>query len=107
MPWYSAYLLAERSPEMGQLTSELLEAWFNQVGGGELFNHYNFTGQITPWGALESQNQALADAPKYQALVDFAALPVPEPGSLGLLTLGGVLLLRRHRPADAEIAPRR
>lgn len=98
-PWWNAYVEAERSPEMQQLYNDLLKDWFDTVGA-ELFMNYNYVGQITPsgaWGSLEYQGQDASFAPKYQALVDYAAQPVPEPTTaVGVAVLGGILLLLRR-----------
>ncbi|ELR98852.1 hypothetical protein [Gloeocapsa sp. PCC 73106] len=63
---------ANRHERMGQLYREYLKSWFDTVGGG-LFVHFAYVfapGPFGSWGALETQDQPIDKAPKYQALLD-------------------------------------
>jgi hypothetical protein len=67
------FIAANRHPRMRQLYAEYLAQW-RALGGG-LFMHLQSVGRFTQhgsWGALEYQDQDIATAPKYQALLDFA-----------------------------------
>ena len=69
----AVFKAANRSPRMRTLYAEYLQNWKNV--GGDLFLHYSDVCGYTKWGnwgALESQDQAPASAPKFQALTDFA-----------------------------------
>jgi hypothetical protein len=63
---------ANRDPRMGDLYRQHLDTWREE--GGTLFVGYSFVGnwgRYGYWGALEYQDQAPEDAPKYQAYLDF------------------------------------
>jgi hypothetical protein len=65
---------ANRSPRMQDLYSEYLNNWKN--AGGDLFLHYTDVSGYTKYGSfgsLESQDQDSVTAPKYRALMNFAA----------------------------------
>lgn len=81
-PYQQAFLDAGVSPSM----YDLYHTYLNELSahGVELFLNYNFTsrGGSSPYGdfgALHAQDQAIADAPKYYALVDFIGVPTPGP----------------------------
>lgn len=63
---------ANRHPAMKRLYLTLLERWVD--AGGKTFVHFNFAGapqRYGRYGALESLDQARADAPKHDALMTF------------------------------------
>lgn len=65
---------ANRASDMGPLYAAYLQAW--RAGGGDLFVHYYSTGPSSKfgrWGARESLKQSRAQAPKYDALLQFIA----------------------------------
>ena len=74
VPWYDDYLAAQRDPRMYDFYTAWLAAIFDTVeaDGVDFFSSVGLISQYGAWGALESQNQATADAPKYRALLDFA-----------------------------------
>jgi hypothetical protein len=100
VPWYDDYLAAQRDPRMYDLYTALLETYLDELGADGFVN-FSSVGSITQfgaWGALEYQDQLLADAPKYRALVDYLARPVPEPAGLCvMLLLAATGLGRRGR----------
>ncbi len=64
---------ANRSPKMKQLYTRYLTAW--KAAGGGLFVHFNDvmrSSKYGRWGALETQTQTRAEAPKYDALMTFS-----------------------------------
>jgi hypothetical protein len=98
--WYDDYLAAQRDPRMYDLYTALLETYLDELGADGFVN-FSSVGNITQfgaWGALEYQDQLLADAPKYRALMDYLARPVPEPATAGaLLLIAAAGLGRRSR----------
>ncbi len=65
------FTAANRHPRMYELYVEYFEQWVEL--GGKMFCHFSSVGTPGPhgaWGALESVNQAPAEAPKYRALLD-------------------------------------
>lgn len=65
---------ANRSPRMTTVYAQYLNNWV--TAGGDMFVHYSDVTAFTrygSWGSLEYQDQDPATAPKYQALVSFAA----------------------------------
>ena len=69
------FIATSRDPNMSQIYAHLLSAW-NEVDGASLFIQYNFVGlpsKFGCWGALEYQDQDPKSAPKYSALVKYAA----------------------------------
>ena len=63
---------ANRDPEMYSLYSDYLNQW-HRLGGG-LFVNFSYVDGFSKWGSwgvLEYQNQALDEAPKYRALLDY------------------------------------
>lgn len=65
-------IAANRSPRMGDLHRKYYKYWFDEVKGG-IFAHYAYVrepGQGGSWGALETQDQLITEAPKYEALLD-------------------------------------
>jgi hypothetical protein len=66
------FIAANRSPRMSALYQKHLGIWFN--AGGGLYMAFSSVAKPTKWGswgALEYQDQPVAAAPKYRALVDF------------------------------------
>jgi hypothetical protein len=65
-------IAANRDPRMRTIYMHMLDAWYAQSNQG-LFMLYNFAETPTKygvWGLLESQEQTMAQAPKYQAFFD-------------------------------------
>ncbi|NJK41725.1 MAG: hypothetical protein HC934_10945 [Acaryochloridaceae cyanobacterium SU_2_1] len=72
-----------RHPRMGELYSQYLQQW--QASGGGLLCHFVDVSPYTQhgsWGALEYQDQPLATAPKYQALLNFIQRQTASPATL-------------------------
>jgi hypothetical protein len=68
------FMAANRSPRMYDLYVKHLANW-SESGGG-LYMAYNDVGRPTKWGSwglLEFQDQPVADAPKYRAVLSFVA----------------------------------
>jgi hypothetical protein len=68
------FLAANRDPRMHDIYLSYLEGWKN--AGGGLFFHFNSVETYSKWGswgALETLGGDWAAAPKYSALVEFAA----------------------------------
>ena len=69
---------ANADPRMGQLYRSSLEAW--KAAGGNLFVHWNSVGNWSrwgSWGALRHMYEGRDEAPKWDALLDFAARERP------------------------------
>jgi hypothetical protein len=68
----SLFLAANRDPQMYEVYTEYLNRW-HELGGGLFvsFSYVDGFSQWGSWGVLEYQDQALEDAPKYRALVDY------------------------------------
>ena len=99
VPWYDAYVAAQRDDRMYFVYREFLETYLGDVGA-DGFVHFVTTdaiNQFGSWGAKEYQTQPLSDAPKYRALLAEIDANVPEPATAGLTLLAGGLLLRRRR----------
>jgi hypothetical protein len=65
-------IAANRDARFYDLYMEYLRQW-NELGGGMMM-HFSSVGRFTRWGmwgALEYQDQPLADAPKYRALMQY------------------------------------
>ena len=65
-------IAANRHPRMRSLYTRMLDAWYAQSDNG-LFLAYNFAETPTKygvWGLLETQEQPMGEAPKYQAFFD-------------------------------------
>lgn len=72
--WYANWIKAQRDPRMYELYIEGQEAW--RKAGGKTwmsFNHCEPIGKWGSWGHLEYQDQPIAEAHKYRALIDYAA----------------------------------
>lgn len=71
-PLTQTMIEANRHPRMGDLYREYLKNWFDTVGGGAFANFSNVgtPSHFGSWGVLEYQDQAISEAPKYQALLD-------------------------------------
>jgi hypothetical protein len=66
------FAAANRHPRMREVYRAYLNQW--QQSGGTLFNQFVDVAPPSKWGfwgAMEYQNQALPQAPKYQGLIDF------------------------------------
>lgn len=71
-PLTDLFIAANRSPRMAALYRRHLDMWFKSGGG--LYMAFSSVSKPTKWGswgALEYQEQPVAAAPKYRALVDF------------------------------------
>jgi hypothetical protein len=65
------FIAANRHPRMYDLTRKHLSVWAN--GGGGLYMAFLYVGAPSKWGSwgvLEHQDQPLAEAHKYRALLD-------------------------------------
>jgi hypothetical protein len=73
VPWYDDYVAAQRDDRMYEFYKAWLEAIFDTVGadGVNIFSSVDLISQFGAWGHLEYQDQSLAAAPKYRAIVDF------------------------------------
>lgn len=74
VPWYDDYLAAERDPRMYDFYKAWLGAVFDTVDadGVNIFSSVDLISQFGAWGYLEYQDQPLANAPKYRAIIDFS-----------------------------------
>jgi len=74
VPWYDDYVAAQRDPRMYAFYTAWLNAIYDTVGaeGVNIFASVGLISQFGAWGHLEYQDQPLAEAPKYRAVVDFA-----------------------------------
>ena len=71
---------ANAHPRMYDLYRKYLDAWFDNGGG--LFASFSYVkspGKHGSWGVLLNQDQPIAEAPKYRALVDAIQQFLPEP----------------------------
>lgn len=78
-------IAANRNPRMRSIYMRMLDAWYAQSDQG-LFMLYNFAdvpSKYGVWGLLESQEQPMGEAPKYQAFFDrlqrLSARSAPRP----------------------------
>lgn len=65
-------IAANRDPRMRSIYMRMLDSWYTESDQG-MFLAYNFAETPTKygvWGLLESQEQPMAEAPKYQAFFD-------------------------------------
>ncbi len=68
----SKLIEANRHPKMQMLHEKMFRAWFNY--GGSHFSFYRLLSNYSKhgsWGALESLDQSVEEAYKYQALINF------------------------------------
>lgn len=74
VPWYDDYVESQRDVRMYDLYSDWLSAIFDDVNadGVNIFSSVGLISQFGAWGHLEYQDQPLADAPKYRAIVEFS-----------------------------------
>lgn len=74
VPWYDDYVAAQRDPRMYDFYTAWLNAIYDTVGadGVNIFSSVGLISQFGAWGHLEYQDQPLAEAPKYRAIVDFS-----------------------------------
>ena len=64
-------MAANRHPRMGEITRRHYRNWFAAGGGMYVaFIDVEAPSKVGSWGVLEFQDQPIADAPKYQAIVD-------------------------------------
>jgi hypothetical protein len=65
-------IAANRNPRMRSIYARMLDAWYENSGQGlmVLFNFAETPSKYGAWGLLESQEQELSKAPKYQAFFD-------------------------------------
>lgn len=68
----SKLIAANRNPRMRSIYARMLDAWYENSGQGlmVLFNFAESPSKYGAWGLLESQEQELSRAPKYQAFSD-------------------------------------
>jgi hypothetical protein len=65
-------IAANRNPRMRSIYTRMLDAWYDNSGQGllMLFNFAEPPSKYGAWGLLESQEQPLSAAPKFQAFFD-------------------------------------
>ncbi|HEY2735972.1 MAG TPA: hypothetical protein VGI70_18370, partial [Polyangiales bacterium] len=65
-------IAANRDPRMGSIYRKMLDAWYSQSDDGlmMLFDYIEAPSKFGAWGLLESQEQPMQSAPKYQAFFD-------------------------------------
>ncbi|HEX4354757.1 MAG TPA: hypothetical protein VHZ95_17625, partial [Polyangiales bacterium] len=65
-------IAANRDPRMGSIYRKMLDAWYSQSDDGlmMLFDYIEAPSKFGEWGLLESQEQPMQSAPKYQAFYD-------------------------------------
>jgi hypothetical protein len=65
-------IAANRNPRMRSIYTRMLDGWYENSGQGlmVLFNYAEPPSKYGAWGLLESQEQELSQAPKYQAFFD-------------------------------------
>ena len=73
VPWYDAYVEAVRSPRMYEFYTAFFETMFKKVraDGLNIFSSVSEINQWGAWGHLEYQDQPLAEAHRYRAVIDF------------------------------------
>jgi hypothetical protein len=65
------FIAANRNPRMGEITRRHYEHWFAAGGGVYVaFVNVEAPSKSGSWGVLEFQDQPIAEAPKYKALLD-------------------------------------
>jgi hypothetical protein len=92
-------IAANRDPRFYDLYIEYLRQW-NELGGGMLM-HFSSVGRFTRWGmwgVLEYQDQPLAQAPKYRALMQY----ITERQSAGSASLAVTLSLQGRTSAGGQ-----
>lgn len=97
--WYDSYVAAQSDPRMKEVYLQLLEAWLGTVGAEKFLAYSNVSApdQFGAWGALQHQLQAVENAPKYAALMEYLGYPAPEP-TAAMMGLGlAALALTRSR----------
>jgi hypothetical protein len=72
-----------RDPRMRCLYRQYLDTWSEITGGGAfaLFNYISSWSIYGRWGVLEYQTQPIADAPKYQGILEFRGIDPGVPSS--------------------------
>lgn len=65
------FIAANRNPRMGEITKRHYRNWFAAGGGVYVaFVYAEAPGKAGSWGVLEFQDQPIAEAPKYRAILD-------------------------------------
>jgi hypothetical protein len=65
------FTAANRHPRMGEITRRHYKNWFAAGGGVYVaFIYAEAPSKVGSWGVLEFQDQPIADAPKYQAILN-------------------------------------
>ncbi len=65
------FAAANRHPRMGEITRRHYQNWFAAGGGVYVaFAYVEGQSKVGSWGVLEFQDQPIADAPKYKAILD-------------------------------------
>ena len=65
------FIAANRHPRMGEILKRHYRNWFAAGGGVYVaFVYVEAPSKVGSWGVLEFQDQPVADAPKYQAILD-------------------------------------
>jgi hypothetical protein len=65
------FAAANRHPRMGEITRRHYQNWFAAGGGVYVaFVYAEAPSKVGSWGVLEFQDQPIADAPKYKAILD-------------------------------------
>jgi hypothetical protein len=69
----SKLIAANRNPRMRAIYGRMFDSWFTESDRGllMLFNYIETSNKYGSWGLLESQEQPLTEAPKYQAFFDW------------------------------------
>ncbi len=71
---------ANRDPRMGGIYTRMFNTWY--ALNNDLFVAYSYVGTYSrygSWGALEWQDQPVANAPKFKAIADYLAFPPSQP----------------------------
>jgi hypothetical protein len=71
---------ANRDRRMGGIYTRMLTTWY--ALNNDIFVAYSYVGPYSrygSWGALEWQDEPVADAPKFKAIADYLAFPPVQP----------------------------
>jgi hypothetical protein len=70
-PLTALFIAANRHPRMGEVLKRHYRNWFAAGGGPYIaFVYVEAPSKVGAWGVLEFQDQPIAEAPKYQAILD-------------------------------------